>query len=95
VAVSRVVKRRAAKPGEVRAARILEGVALAAGDPEAALDVRDAVAELSPVARRYLSLLLDEGALTDARARKVLAIDAETLAAAVVDVEAAVLPSSG
>lgn len=69
---ARPVKKRAARPGEVRALRIHRVLRLAASDPELAIDVRDALRGLPTASHRYAALLLEEGAMADREACKSL-----------------------
>ena len=76
------VKRRKERPGELRALRILAKVDAARADPELARDLRTALVNASPHARAYVTLLVDEGVLPDAAAKKKLGLDPQTFAAA-------------
>lgn len=66
------VARREAKPGELRALRVLGVLQRALGDVRAAIDVKAALGRVSEGARRYGALLLEEGAMSDAGAAKAL-----------------------
>jgi hypothetical protein len=92
---ARPIKRRVEKPGEVRAVRILEKLDHAAEQveehPEAALDLRSAVATLSENAQAYLALLLEEGALPDAAAQKRLGFDGDAFVAMIAEVDKVLL----
>jgi len=93
VAKKKPVKLRAEKPGEVRAARIFLAIKTASRDPDATFDLRQAIAKLSPDANRYLAMLVEEGAMPDARARKELGMDAAQLIAVMDEIESALRTS--
>jgi hypothetical protein len=84
------VRRRVARPGEVRSVRILQRLEVARADPDLAVDLGRALAKLSAPAERYLTLLLEEGAVDDSKAMRALEVDAATLAAIAEEIEAVV-----
>jgi hypothetical protein len=74
------VKRRVARPGEVRALQILAHIdAARAGDRDAALDVQRVVDAASEVAQRYLALLIEGGPCSDRIAAKRLGLSPSEL----------------
>jgi len=83
------VKRRAAKPGELRAIALVEQLSSAADDPNARVDLSRAVAKLSPDAQRYVQLLIEEGARDDTAAARTLALAPDAFERAAAEVEAA------
>jgi hypothetical protein len=80
------IERRREKSGEVRALRILARVDAARADPNEAIDLRALLAKLSAHANAYVALLADEGALSDAAAKKKLGLDSQAFAEAVSEV---------
>lgn len=85
----RPVKARKARPGEVRAIRVLERLSAAVSDPAFAIDVRRSLERSSDAARQYASLLMTDGAMDDAQAARELGLapaelarEADALAAA-------------
>lgn len=70
------------KPGEVRAVRVAQALEALMNDPELALDLRSALKIAPTLAQKYAALLLEEGAMPDARAAKLLGTSVETLASA-------------
>jgi hypothetical protein len=82
----RPVRRRPAKRGELRALAVLARFE-ALSDPIESIDVRERSARLSPVAQRYLRLLLDEGALSDRAAARRLDCALSALAPALDEVD--------
>ena len=75
-------KQREAKAGEVRALRVLARLTRAMHDVRVAIDVKAALQRVSEAARNYGALLLEEGAITDAKAAKALGVSRADLAAA-------------
>lgn len=75
----RPVARREAKAGELRAIRVLDRLERAVKDPRVAIDVKQALRSVSELARSYGALLLEEGAISDARAQKALGVSKEEL----------------
>jgi hypothetical protein len=84
---TRTVKPRREKPGEGRAARLVQKLDVAATDPDTALDLRACLATLSADARRYVELLSEDGAMADAAAKRRLNLNREALARAIEEVE--------
>jgi hypothetical protein len=70
-------------PAEVRALRILEVIRHAEGNMDLAVDLRDALNRLPPLARRYLTLLYEEGILDDLKASRLLGVEPEELEPAI------------
>jgi hypothetical protein len=87
IAKKRVVKPRREKPGEGRAARLVQKLDLAYSDPDVAMDLRAAFTRLSADARRYVELLSEDGVVTDAAAKRRLNLNAEALARVIEEVE--------
>ena len=85
----RALKRRHARPGELRAIEILARLSRAGADPEAQLDLSRTVAKLSEPAQRYLELLVSEGVRTDGDAARSLALAPNVFQRAIEEVEAA------
>lgn len=85
----RPVARRDAKPGEVRALRVLNVLERAVNDVRVAIDVKAALHSVSQTARNYGALLLEEGAVTDAHAAKTLGVSQADLTAAADELERA------
>lgn len=85
----RPVARRDAKPGEVRAVRLLRVLERAVSDVRVAIDVKEALRRVGPMARNYGAVLLEEGAVPDARAAKALGVTQAELAAAADELERA------
>lgn len=83
------VTRRDALPGEVRALRILGTLQRALGDVRVAIDVKNTLRAVSEGARNYGALLLEEGALTDAKAAKALGVTRAEVARAAEELDAA------
>jgi hypothetical protein len=83
------VKRRDARPGEVRALRILAVLERSMRDRDLALDVRAALGRVPDLAQRYAALLLEEGARDDAKSAKALGVDLDVLDAAAQALDAA------
>jgi hypothetical protein len=83
------VQRRAARPGELRAIGVVTRLERAAEDPDARLDLSRAIARLSPAAQRYVELLIRAGACDDAAAARALALPAEAVERAAVELETA------
>ncbi|MCC6903912.1 MAG: hypothetical protein IT377_33395 [Polyangiaceae bacterium] len=81
--------RRDAKGGEVRALRVLGLLERAVKDVRVAIDVKQALLAVSPAARNYGALLLEEGALTDAKAAKALGVAQPEVTAAADELERA------
>jgi hypothetical protein len=79
---SKKVARREAKPGEVRALRVLGTLQRAMSDVRVAIDVKGTLHEVSEAARNYGALLLEEGAVTDVKAAKALGMSQAELTAA-------------
>ena len=78
----RPVAHRDAKQGEVRALRVLNMLERAVNDVRVAIDVKAALHAVSETARTYGALLLEEGAVTDAKAAKTLGVSQADLTAA-------------
>lgn len=76
------IAQREAKAGEVRALRVLGTLERALKDVRLAIDVKDTLRAVSDAARNYGALLLEEGALTDAKAAKALGMTRAHLTAA-------------
>jgi hypothetical protein len=76
------VPRRDARPGEVRALRLVGVLESAQDDPATAIDVRAIVDRAPALARAYLALLLEAGAMSDAQAAKRLAVSTADLSEA-------------
>jgi hypothetical protein len=70
---------RAEKPGEVRAVRVSQALDVLMNDPELALDLRQALHELSKLGQQYAALILQHGVMADAAAAKKLAVREEAL----------------
>jgi hypothetical protein len=85
----RSVARRDAKPGEIRAVRVLRILERAVNDVRVAIDVKAALRSVSEVAQNYGALLLEEGAMTDAKAAKALGISLADLISAAEELERA------
>ena len=85
----RPAARRDAKGGEVRALRVLRLLERAVNDVRVAIDVKQALHSVSASARSYGALLLEEGALTDAKAAKELGLSQPDLTAAADELERA------
>ncbi len=83
------VRRRAEKPGEVRAVRVLECFDRARADPANALDLQRALGSLSEHAQSYVELLVREGARADATAARALWLSAQAFREVVEEVERA------
>ena len=83
----RPVRRGAGRPGEARAVAIVALFERAQQDPDIALDLRRALPSLSENARRYLELLVSEGAMPDEAAAQRLETSTSVLADAVAEVE--------
>jgi len=64
--------RAAEPPAEVRAARLLDLLQKAETNVELAIDIRDALARLPRLARRYVSLIFEEGVMDDIKAARKL-----------------------
>lgn len=58
-------ERRAEKPGEVRAVKILRTLEAVGDNPDLAIDVRDLFRTLPVLAQRYAAFLIEEGAVDD------------------------------
>jgi hypothetical protein len=86
----RTVRRRAEKPGEVRAVRILEYFDQARADPGSALDLQRALGSLSEHAQRYVELLVQEGARPDSASARELGLSVATFRDVVEEVERAI-----
>jgi hypothetical protein len=86
----RTVRRRAEKPGEVRAIRILECFDQARADPGSALDLQRALGSLSEHAQRYVELLVQEGARPDTATARALGLSVMDFRSAVEEVERAI-----
>lgn len=71
----------------VRAARLVQQLDAAISDPDGALDLQTCLAKLSFDAKRYVTLLIEDGAVSDAVAQKRLLLDREALALAIDEVE--------
>jgi hypothetical protein len=84
----RPVKRRAAKPGEVRALRVVAALANAEDDPDLAVDLHRALDRIAPLAKRYVHLLAEDGAMDDATAAKRLDVEPAVLGAVIGEVDA-------
>ena len=78
----RAVKRRAERPGELRAIQIVARLQAAQADPEAAHDVVTALRRAEPVVARYAALLFEHGAMSDVDAARTLGVDAGALGTA-------------
>jgi len=76
------IARRDAKEGEVRALRVLGTLQRAMSDVRVAIDVKDTLRAVSESARNYGALLLEEGAVSDAKAAKELGVSRAEVAAA-------------
>jgi hypothetical protein len=85
----RSAARRDAKPGELRAVRVLRILERAVNDVRVAIDVKGALHSVSEVARNYGALLLEEGAVPDPKAAKALGIDLAELIRAADELERA------
>lgn len=85
----RSVAKRDAKPGELRALRVLGVLERAVNDVRVAIDVKAALHSVSETARNYGALLLEEGAVTDAQAAKALGVSQAELVAAADELERA------
>lgn len=85
----RRLERREAKPGEVRALRVLGTLQRAMSDVRVAIDVKATLHSVSEAARSYGALLLEEGALTDAKAAKALGLTRAEVAAAADELDVA------
>ena len=81
------IKRRKEKRGELRAVRILARLDAARADRDLAIDLRAVLAKASVHARAYVTLLADEGALSDTAARKKLGLDQSAFDAAIDEAE--------
>lgn len=81
--------RRQAKAGELRAVRLLDKLSRAMNDVRVAIDVKQALHTVSESARSYGALLLEEGAITDAKAAKELGLSQAELATAAEELERA------
>jgi hypothetical protein len=92
---TRSVRRRKERPGEVRAARILQRLEASMQDADLAIDLKRAWASLPELAVRYAHLLLAEGVQDDAHAAKTLHVDAEDLDGAARKLEALVFEKIG
>jgi hypothetical protein len=80
-AKKRKIAQREAKPGEVRALGILRTLERAMSDVRVGIDVKSTLHSVSEGARRYGALLLEEGAVTDAKAAKILGLPRGAVAA--------------
>ena len=83
----RPVKPRREKPGEVRAIRIVGALEAARADAALAHDLARALSRLSEPARKYVKLLAEDGAMSDAVAAKRLAVDGAALRIVIDEVE--------
>lgn len=81
--------RRDAKPGELRAVRVLRILERAISDVRSAIDVKEALQSVGELARNYGALLLEEGAITDVKAAKALGVTQAELIAAAEELERA------
>lgn len=87
----RDVARREAKPGELRALRMLRVLERAVSDVRVAIDVKQALHSVNPLAQSYAALLLEEGALPDAKAAKALGVSRAELGSAADQLERALI----
>jgi hypothetical protein len=85
----RAPARRDGKPGEVRAVRMLRLLERAVNDVRVAIDVKEALRSVGPMARNYGAILLEEGAVPDAKAAKTLGITPAEVTAAADELERA------
>ena len=83
------VRRRAEKPGEVRAVRILECFDRARTDPGSAIDLKRTLGSLSEHAQQYVELLVREGARPDKAAATALGLSVDAFRDVVEEVERA------
>jgi len=72
-------KTREARPGEVRAVRVAQGLEALMNDPELALDLRAELLQAPKLAQKYAALVMEEGAMSDAKAAKTLGASVEDL----------------
>jgi hypothetical protein len=79
---ARPVRRRAARPGEVRAIRVRSTRQQALEEPDLALDVHAVLERAPALAQRWAALLIEAGAMDDAAAARVLRVDVAMLEAA-------------
>ncbi len=70
------------RAGEVRAARIVALLDKAMRRPDVAVDVRRALERVGKTAQTYAALLMEEGAMNDAKAAAALKLEVEELTAA-------------
>jgi hypothetical protein len=73
-------KTREPRPGEVRAARVVQSLEVLMNDPELALDLRGELRNVPKLTQKYAALLLEEGPMSDAKASKSLGATVEELA---------------
>ncbi|MDC0744360.1 hypothetical protein [Polyangium mundeleinium] len=66
-------------PDQVRALRVLASLEGLMNDPELSLDLRGTLQRSSKLAQRYAALLVEDGAVSDARASKELGVTVEEL----------------
>lgn len=66
-------------PGQVRALRVLASLEGLMNDPELSLDLRGTLQRSSKLAQRYAALLVEDGAVSDAKASKELGVSVEEL----------------
>jgi hypothetical protein len=85
----RPVARRHAKAGELRAVRVLRTLEAALNDVRVSIDVKEALRRVSEGARNYGALLLEEGALSDAKAAAALRVPEAEVARAAEELESA------
>jgi hypothetical protein len=83
--------RREAKPGELRALRVLQVLERAVGDVRVAIDVKQGLRSVGELARNYAALLLEEGAQPDLRAAKALGVSRSELESAADELERALI----
>lgn len=75
----RKIRKREARPGELRAIRIVGVLKAAAESLELAVDVRDVLTQASAIGRQYAALLMEEGAVDDANASRALGVPGDVL----------------
>jgi hypothetical protein len=79
--------RRAERPGELRAIRILKVLEDAEENPDLAIDVRDTLQRASKLVQQYAMLLMENGAIDDERASKLLKVKESALEEAATDLD--------
>lgn len=81
-------ERRAERPGEVRAVKILRTLEAVGDNPDLAIDVRDLFRTLPVLAQRYAAFLIEEGAVDDETAAAGLKVPLADLTPAIETLDA-------